>query len=329
MRRRDFITVIAGAATGWPLAARAQQPSGMRRIAVLMLPGPNDPEGQARVGALTQGLEQAGWTMGRNLHVDIRWNVDSPDDIRRYTAEALGLAPDVIVANGTPIATALQHANRDVPVVFVGVVDPVGADLVDSLAHPGGNATGFTLFEYGLSGKWLEFLKEIKPGIARVAVMRDPAIASGAGQLGAIQAAAASLGLELKPVNVNDAREIERAIASFSTGPTGGLIVAASPLAITHRDLIISLAARYKLPAVYSGRLFVTSGGLISYGPDYVVQYRQAASYVDRILRGERPADLPVQAPTKYELVINKKTAKALGLIIPQALLSTADEVIE
>ena len=249
--------------------------------------------------------------------------------ICRRTAEVLALAPDLVVANGTPVAAALQHASRNVPIVFVGVVDPVAADLVDSLAHPGGNATGFTLFEYGLSGKWLELLKEVAPGIARVAVMRDPTIASGAGQLGAIQAAAASSAVELKPVNVSDAREIERAIASIATGPTAGLIVVASPLAITHRDLIISLAARYKLPAVYTGRLFVASGGLISYGPDYVDQYRQAAGYVDPILKGEKPADLPVQAPTNNELIINLKTAKILGLTIPQTLLSTADEVID
>lgn len=329
MKRRDFIKMLSGVAATMPLAVRAQETGRMRRMAVLMLPGPDDPEGQARVGALREGLQQAGWTIGRNLQADVRWNVDGPEEIRRRTAEVLALAPDLVVANGTPVAAALQHASRNVPIVFVGVVDPVAADLVDSLAHPGGNATGFTLFEYGLSGKWLELLKEVAPGIARVAVMRDPTIASGAGQLGAIQAAAASSAVELKPVNVSDAREIERAIASIATGPTAGLIVAASPLAITHRDLIISLAARYKLPAVYTGRLFVASGGLISYGPDYVDQYRQAAGYVDRILKGEKPADLPVQAPTKYELIINLKTAKTLGLTIPQTLLSTADEVIE
>jgi putative tryptophan/tyrosine transport system substrate-binding protein len=329
MQRREFLSVFGAATVAMPLAARAQETERIRHIAVLMLPGPDDPEGQSRVGALRDGLQQAGWIIGRNLQADVRWNMDSPDEIRRYTAEELKLTPEVIVANGTPVAAALQHTNRNIPIVFVGVVDPVGADLVGSLAHPGGNATGFALFEYGLSGKWLELLKEITPGIARVAVMRDPAIASGAGQLGAIQAAAASSGVELKPINVSDVREIERAIASIATGPIAGLIVAASPLAIAHRDLIISLAARYKLPAVYTGRLFVTSGGLISYGPDPVDQYRQAAGYVDRILKGERPEDLPVQAPTKYELVINLKTAKTLGLTIPEALLSTADEVIE
>ena len=241
MQRRAFVTLLGGAAASWPLLARAQQPEGIRRIGVLMLPGPDDPEGQARGGALTQGLQMAGWIIGRNLQAEIRWNVDHPDDIRRYTTEMLALAPNVIIANGTPIAAALQHADRNVPIVFVGVVDPVGADLVESLAHPGGNATGFSLFEYGLSGKWLELLKEIAPGITRVAVMRDPAIASGAGQLGAIQAAAASLRVELKPVNVSEAAEIERAITSIATGPTTGLIVAASPLAITYRNLITAL----------------------------------------------------------------------------------------
>jgi putative ABC transport system substrate-binding protein len=330
MKRREFIALLGAAATVWrPLSLGAQEAERVRRIAMLMLPDANDPEGQARVDAFKMGLQTAGWTIGGNLQVDVRWKVDSPEDIRRYTREVLGLAPDVIIANGTPVAAALQHASRKVPIVFVGVVDPVGADLVGNLAHPGGNATGFTLFEYGMSGKWLELLKQVAPGIGRVAIMRDPMIASGAGQLGAIQTAAASLNVELKPVNVSDVGEIERAIASIATIPTGGLVVAASPLAITHRDLIISLAARYKLPAVYSGRPFVASGGLIAYGPDYVDQYRQAADYVDRILKGENPADLPVQAPTKYQLIINLKTAKALGLTIPQALLSTADEVIE
>ena len=270
-----------------------------------------------------------GWTDGRNVRIDIRWGAGDADRIRKYAAELVALAPDVILATGSAAVGPLLQATRTVPIVFVHVADPVGAGFVESLARPGGNATGFTTFEYGMSGKWLELLKEIAPGVTRAAVLRDPAIAAGIGQFGAIQSVAPSLGVEVSPVDVRDAGEIERAVAAFARAPNGGLIVTASALAIVHRDLIITLAARHKLPAVYFARYFVTGGGLISYGPDLVDQYRRAAGYVDRILKGEKPADLPVQAPTKYELVINLKTAKALGLDVPPTLLARADEVIE
>jgi len=329
MKRRQFITLLGGAAATWPRAARAQQPDRIRRLGVLTFFGENDPEGQSRFQALVQGLQQAGWIIGRTIQIDMRWGVNDPDDIRRQTTELLTLTPDVVVAVGALIVAALQRANRSVPIVFVGVVDPVGADLVENLAHPGGNATGFTLFEYGLSGKWLELLKRIAPQITRAAVMRNPAQAAGAGQLGAMQSVAPSLGVELKPVDVEDASEIERAISAMASEGHGGVIVVASTLSRSQRDLIVSLAARYKVPAVYYARNLVASGGLMSYGPDYVEQYRQAAGYVDRILRGEKPADLPVQAPTKYDLTINLKTAKTLGIAVPASLLATADEVIE
>jgi putative ABC transport system substrate-binding protein len=309
IRRRDFITLLGGAAA-WPLAARAQQPGGMRRIGVLMNLAVDDPESQARIIAFVQGLQQLGWAEGRNLRIDIRWGADDPDRSRRYAAELVALAPDV-------------------PIVFTTVGDPVGGGFVESLARPGGNATGFMLFEYSISVKWLELLKEIAPYVRRTAVLRDPATASGAGQLGAVQSVAPSFGVELSPVGVRDAGEIERAIAAFAREPNGGLIVTGSALATVHRELIITLAARHKLPAVYYERAFAKSGGLISYGPDRVDPYRRAAGYVDRIVKGEKPADLPVQAPTKYELVINLETAKALGLEIPATLLARVDEVIE
>ena len=301
----------------------------MRRIGVLLPAAADDPEFQARVGAFLQGLAQLGWTIGRNVRIDTRWATANAADIRRHAAELVALAPDVILAHGASTVGPLLQATRTVPIVFPVVADPVGAGFVDSLARPGGNATGFMTFEYSMSGKWLELLKQIAPGVTRAAVLRDPPSPSGTGQFGVIQAVAPSLRVEVSPVNVRDAGEIERAVAAFARAPNGGLIVTASALATLHRDLIITLAARHKLPAVYFERFFVAAGGLISYGPDFVDQYRRAAGYVDRILKGEKPADLPVQAPTKYELVINLKTAKALGLDVPPTLLARADEVIE
>jgi len=327
MRRREFITLLGGAAA-WPFAARAQQGEPMRRIGVLMYVGADDAEGQARLAAFTQTLKQLGWSDGRNLRIDTRWAV--ADDIRRHAAELAAQAPDVLLAgNGTPTVAPLLQATRTVPIVFVTVIDPVGAGFVASLAKPGGNATGFTIYEYSMSGKWLELLKEIAPNVRRVAVLRDAAVASGTGQFGAVQIVAPSLGVELSPIDVRDAGEIERDIAAFASGLNGGLVVTGSALGIVHRKLISTLAARHKLPAVYPGRYHVTVGGLISYGPDLIDQYRNAAGYVDRIFKGEKPADLAVQAPTKYELVINLKTAKALGLVMPPAVLGRADEVIE
>src|SRR5262249_54162008 len=327
MRRRAFIMLLGGAAA-WPLAARAQQGERMRRIGMLFGQAPNDPVGLARVAALHHALQQFGWTEDHNLRIDARWSADNVDDTRKYAAELVGLAPDVILCSGTIAATALQQATRTVPVVFTFVADPVGAGIVDSLARPGGNATGFMSLEYGLSGKWLELLKEIAPSVKRAAVLRD-LLSAGIGQFGAIQNAAPSLGMEVSPVNVRDPGEIERGIAAFARTPSGGLIVTGSTSSATHRNLIIQLAARHKLPAVFSNRFFVTDGGLISYGPDFIDQYRRAAGYVDRILKGEKPAALPVQAPTKSELTINLKTARALGLEIPPTLLARADEVIE
>jgi putative tryptophan/tyrosine transport system substrate-binding protein len=328
MRRREFITLLGGAAA-WPLAARAQQGARMRRIGILINLASDDAEGQARLAAFHQGLQQLGWTVGRNVQIDYRWGAGDADRIRKFAAELVALAPDVILSTGSPSAAALQQATRTVPIVFVTVVDPVGSGFVDSLARPGGNITGFTLYEYSISGKWLELLKEIAPGVTRAAVIRDPALTAGGGQLGVIQAVSPSVGVEVTPVNVRDAGEIERAVTAFARQPNGGLIVTASTLAGVHRDLLIALAARHRLPAVYPVPYMVTSGGLTSYGPDTVDQYRRAAGYVDRILKGEKPADLPVQAPTKYELVINLKTAKALGIEVPATLLARADEVIE
>jgi putative ABC transport system substrate-binding protein len=329
VRRREFISLLAGAAAAWPLAAHAQQPDRMRRIGVLMSLTADDPEGQVRLTAFLQGLQQLGWTDGRNVRIDTRWGAGDADRSRRYAAELVALAPDVILASGTSTMGPLLRATRTVPIVFTQVTDPVVAGFVDSLARPGGNATGFTLSEYGISGKWLELLKEIAPRVTRAAVLRDPEMAAGSGQLGAIQSVAPSFGVELSPVNVRDAPEIDRALAAFARGSNGGLIVSASGLAIVHRDLIMTLAARHRLPAVYFARYFVTGGGLISYGSDNIDPHRRAAGYVDRILKGEKPADLPVQAPTKFELVVNLKTAKALGLEVPTTLLARADEVIE
>jgi putative ABC transport system substrate-binding protein len=328
MRRRDFILLIGGAAA-WPLAARAQQGEPMRRIGVLMNAAADDPEGQAGVAAFQQALQQLGWNDGGNVRLDIRWSHNDVDLDRKYAAELVALAPDVVLASGTLSVAAFQHITRTLPMVFVRVSDPVGAGFVDSLAHPGGNTTGFMLFEYSLSGKWLELLKQIAPSVTRAAILRDPANPAGIAQFGAIQAAAQSLGVEVSPISVRDAGEIERAVAAFAHSANGGLVVTASASASVHHDLIVTLAARYKLPAVYAFRANVTGGGLISYGPDLVGQYRPAAGYVDRILKGEKPADLPVQAPNKFELVINLKTAKALGLEVPTAVLARADEVIE
>jgi putative ABC transport system substrate-binding protein len=328
MRRREFITLLGGG-VAWPLAARGQQGERMRRIGVLSSLAADDPETQARHAAFLQGLQEWGWTTGRNVQIDYRWGAGDPDRFRKYALELVALAPDVILATGSPVTAALLQATRTVPIVFAQVPDPVANGFVANLAQPGGNATGFTVYEYGTSAKWIELLKEIAPRVTRAAVLRDPAIASGIGQLAAIQGVAPTLGMEVRPVGVRDAGEIERAVTAFAREPNGGLIVLASPLAIVQRDLIITLAARHRLPAVYSRRFFVTSGGLISYGPDSIEPYRRAAGYVDRILNGEKPADLPVQAPTKYELVINVKTAKALGLDVPATVLARADEVIE
>jgi putative ABC transport system substrate-binding protein len=360
MRRRQFITLLGGAAA-WPLAARAQQPGGMRRIGVLMASAADDLESQARMAAFHQALAQLGWSDGRNVRIEIRWATTNADELRRHAAELAALAPDVLVAaTGSATLAPLLQATRTaalaseasdqrgnsivrapdtrpepgssaraVPIVFVVVVDPVGAGFVASLARPGGNATGFTTYEYGLSGKWLELLKQIAPSMTRAAVLRDPAVASGIGQFATVQAVAPSLGVELSPVDARDAPEIERAVTAFARSGNGGLIVTPSPVTTRHRDLIVTLAARHRLPAVYAWRYFVTAGGLISYGPDSIEQYRRAAGYVDRILKGEKPADLPVQAPTRYELIINLKAAKALGLKVPATLLARADEVIE
>jgi putative tryptophan/tyrosine transport system substrate-binding protein len=330
MRRREVIVLFGGAAASAllrPSAARAQQPERTRRIAVLMNVVAD--LGQPRVAAFQQALQQLGWIDGRNVQVEIRWGENDVDRDRRYAAELLALAPDVILAAGTPSVAALQRVTRTLPIVFVQVSDPVGAGFVDSLARPGGNTTGFMNFEYSLSGKWLEFLKQIVPGLTRAAVLRDATNPAGSAEFGVIQAAAQLLGVELSPVGVRDAGEIERAVAAFAGSANRGLVVTPSASVSIHYERIIALAAQYKLPAVYAYRFMVTGGGLISYGPNPVDQYRGAAGYVDRILKGEKPADLPVQAPNKYELVINLKTAKALGLDLPAELLARADEVIE
>jgi len=320
--RRAVITVLGSAAAAWPLAGRAQQRERMRRIGVLMAQAANDPEGQARLAAFLQGLQELGWSVGRNVRIDIRWFAGNAAEARKYAAELVALAPDVILASTTPSVEALLQATRTVPLVFTVVSDPVAAGFVDSLARPGGNATGFITFEYGLAAKWLELLKEIAPGTTRAAVLRDPNMTAGIGQFAAIQTAGPSLGVEVVPVNVRDPGEIERAVTAFARAGNGGLVVAGSPLAQLHRDLIVALTARHRLPAVYANRFFVADGGLIAYGPDLVHQHRPAAGYVDRILKGEKPADLAVQTPTKYELVINLKTAKALGLEIPPTVLA-------
>ena len=327
--RRKFISLLGGAVTTWPMVARGQQTERMRRIGILLPAIADDEEFQARLAAFHQGLALLGWTVGRNVRIDTRWATTNAAEIRRHAAELVALAPDVILANGSGPVGALLQMTRTLPIVFPVIADPVGAGFVDSLARPGGNATGFMNFDFSLSGKWLELLKQIEPGVTRVAVLRDSSLGTGTSQFAVIQAMAPSLRVEVSPVNMRDAGEIERAVAAFARQPNSGLIVTGSGLSIRHRNLIVSLAAQHKLPTVYSFRLFVTGGGLISYGPDYIDQYRKAADYVDRILKGEKPADLPVQAPTKYELVINLRTAKALGLKVPPMLLARADEVIE
>jgi len=326
--RRNVMSLLAGGAAAWPLAARAQQPERMRRIGVLMNRAADNPEGQTRLAAFMQGLQEAGWAVGRNARIDIRWGAGDVDRERRYAAELVALAPDIILAGGTVSVASAQQASRSVPIVFAAVTDPVGGGFVDSLARPGGNVTGFMTFEYSLSGKWLELLKEIAPGVKRASVLRDAANPGGNAQFSVIQAVAPSLGIEVNPISVRDAGEIERSIVAFARSANVGLVVTSTAMSV-HHDLIIMLAAQHKLPAVYGNRFAVTGGGLVSFAPDYVDQYRRAAGYVDRILKGEKPADLPVQAPTKYELVINLKTAKALGIEMPASVLARADEVIE
>jgi putative ABC transport system substrate-binding protein len=327
MNRRGFLAGLGGAAA-WPLVARGQQGTRMRRIGVLMNFAASDPEGRARYAAFLQGLQQLGWTDGSNLRIDTRWGTNDADR-RKYAAELVALAPDVILASTTVAMGALQNATSTVPIVFSNVADPVGAGFVNSYEQPGGNVTGFMPFEYGISGKWLELLKEIAPHVTRAAVFRDPTSAAGIGQFAAIRSLAQSMGVELIPVGARDAQEVEHTLATFLHSPNGGLIVTASSVGLAESDLFVTFAARHRLPAVYPYRYFVTGGGLISYGPDSVGGYRQAAGYVDRILKGEKPGNLPVQAPTKYDLVINLKTAKALGLDIPPTLVARADEVIE
>jgi putative ABC transport system substrate-binding protein len=329
VRRRDFITLISSAAAGWPLAARAQQSDQMRRIGVLMSFSADDATAQARLTVFMETLQQLGWMNGRNVRIDIRWSESEPERTRRYAAELVAFMPDVILASTTPGVTALQQANRTVPIVFLQVADPVGAGLVASLAKPGGNATGFTLYEYGIAAKWLELLKDIAPRVTRAGILRDPASAADIGMFGALQSVAPSLGMQLSPINLHDESEIERGISAFAHEPNGGLIAVGAAAAFVHREQIIALAARYELPAVYPDQLFIIGGGLISYGPDRLEGYRRAAGYVDRILRGEKASDMPVQAPTKYDLTINLRTAKALGLTVPPAMLARADKAIE
>jgi putative ABC transport system substrate-binding protein len=329
LKRRDFNTLLGAAVASWPLAARAQQSERMRRIGVLTPWASNDAEAQDRVTALVQTLQQLGWADGQNVRIDYRWGDGKADITRKYATELVALAPDVILALSSAAVAPLLEVSRTVPIVFAGVADPVAAGYVESLSRPGGNVTGFTVYEYSIGGKWLELLKEISPRVTRAAVLREAGIAAGPGLFGAIQALAPSLGLELRLVNVQDAGEIERAIAAFAQASNGGVIVTGSPRQSAHRELIIALAAKHRLPAVYNARFYIAAGGLISYGTDFLDQSRRAAGYLDRILKGEKPADLPVQAPTKYELVINLKTAKALGLDVPPTLLARADEVIE
>jgi putative tryptophan/tyrosine transport system substrate-binding protein len=329
MRRRTFITLLGGTAVAWPLGARAQQPERMRRIGVLMPYAEDNPVGQARLTAFLEGLRQLGWADGRNVRIDTRWGAGDASLTRTYARELVAPGPDVVMAVSSGAVAPLREVTRSVPIVFAVVADAVGAGFVESLVRPGGNVTGFTAYEYAVSGKWLELLKEIVPRVTRVAVLRDSAIAAGPGQFGAMQALAPSLGMELHPVDLHEPGEIERAIGEFAKGSNNGLIVSGSPSATIHRNLIIMLAARHRLPAVYYDRFYVTGGGLISYGADTLDECRRAAGYVDRILKGEKPADLPVQAPTKYELVINLKTARAIGIELPPSLLARADEVIE
>jgi putative tryptophan/tyrosine transport system substrate-binding protein len=329
MRRREFITLLGGAASTWPLGARAQQPERMPRVGVLMPFAIDNSQYQARVGAFLQGFQKLGRADGRNVQIEYRASSGNPDELRRYAEELVSHAPDVVLATGVSTVVPLQQATKKIPIVFAVVPDPVGAGIVDSLGHPGGNVTGFTTFEYGLSGKWLELLKEVAPGVMRVAVLRNPAISAGIGQFAAIQSIAPSLAVELTPMDVRDGAEIELAVSTFARAPKGGLIITGSALAGAHRDLLVALAAQYRLPAVYYERSFVDAGGLIAYGADIIEEYRLAAGYVDRIIKGEKAADLPVQAPTKYETAVNLKTARAQGIEIPPSVLARADEVIE
>ena len=329
MRRREFITLLGGAAAASPLITHAQQSVPVRRVGVLMNTAADDVEGQVRMNAFFQRLQSLGWIEGQNVRIDSRWTVGIDGGYRKAASELVQLNPEVILATGTPAVAPLLDTTRTIPIVFVSVIDPVGAGFVANLARPGGNATGFTIYEYSMGGKWLELLKEIGPHLTRAAVLRDPAVASGLGLFGAAQAVAPSLQMELTPVDVRDAGEIERGVTAFARSSTGGLIVTGSAAASVHRSLIIDLAARYRLPTIFPGRVWVTDGGLVSYGPDQIDPYRRAAEYVDRVLKGEKPSDLPVQAPTKFDLVINLKAAKALGMMVPQSLLARADEVIE
>jgi putative tryptophan/tyrosine transport system substrate-binding protein len=329
MKRRQFIALLGSGVVAWPVAGRAQQGDQIRRVGVLMNLDSDDPQSKVRIGAFIEGLQQLGWTNGSNVRIETRWSAGDLDLARRHATELITLAPDVILADGGTTVGPLQHVTRTVPLVFVNVIDPIAAGFVDNLARPDGNASGFTLFEYATSAKWLELLKEIAPAVRRVAVFYNPALASGRGQLSEIQAAARSLNMELRPVDLRDTGEIERTIAAFARSSNSGLLVTANSLADVHREMIITLAAHSRLAAIYPFRYYATSGGLISYGPDLVDPYRRAAGYVDRILKGEKPADLPVQAPIKYELIINLKSAKALGITVPVSLLGRADEVIE
>jgi putative tryptophan/tyrosine transport system substrate-binding protein len=330
MRRRELIALLAGAAAAGPIVAHAQQRGRIARVGVLTPFPSDDAEAQARLTAFAQGLQQLGWMVGQNIRIDYRWGLGNAETMRKHAAELIALAPDVILASSSAAVAPLLEATRTVPIVFAGIADPVGAGYVESLARPGGNATGFTVFEYSIAGKWLELLKEAAPRVTRAAVLRDSAIAAGPGLFGVIQALAPTLGIEVRPIDVRDRGEIERALAAFAQGPNDGVIVTGSPRSVAYRDLIVAAVAKHRLPAVYGGgRFFAAAGALLSYGVDFLDQFRRAAAYVDRILKGEKPGDLPVQAPTKYELVINVKTAKALGLEVPTALLARADEVIE
>jgi putative tryptophan/tyrosine transport system substrate-binding protein len=329
MRRRDFVKAIASSSVAWPLAARAQQTDQVRRVGVLMNVAPEHPEGQPFVAAFRQALQRLGWIEGRNIRIDIRWGENDVERDRRYAADLVALTPDVVLAAGTLSVTALQRVSRTLPIVFVDVSDPVGAGLVERMDRPGGSTTGFMIFEYSLSAKWIELLKQVAPNVRRAAVIRNAANPAGIAQFGAIRTTASSLGVDVSPIDIRDAGDIEHAIAELARSPNAGLIVTSSAAVSAHIDQIITLAGRYKPPAVYSDRFVAVSGGLISYGPERIDQFRHAADYIDRILKGEKPADLPVQAPTKFELVINLKTAKAIGLSVPASLLASADEVIE
>jgi putative ABC transport system substrate-binding protein len=329
MKRREFITLAGGAVAAWPLAAGAQQREHMRRIGMLMAYSANDPQAQTRNAAFLQSLQQLGWTVGQNIRIDYRWSGGNIDNTRKDAADLVALAPDVIFTSGTAGLGPSLQATRIIPIVFAIVPDPVGSGFINSLARPGGNATGFTTYDYGIGAKWLELLKEVAPNVTRAGVIRDPTIAGGLGAWAAIQSASPATGIEVSPINMTDAQEIERGVAAFAQAPNGSLVLTGSALAVQHRDLIISLAARHKLPAIYYDPYYVDAGGLVAYGPDFIDQFRRAAGYVDRILKGEKPADMPAQQPTKYELVINLKTAKALGLTVPQTLVARADEVIE